>query len=149
MQISEANKKIWKSTWVWIKYIMLPPAVIYIAYHQLIFEWFGNNLYVLLVLLAAILNAVMSSIDNIPHFQLSIFSKLNMFIWSKEDSWDKAPKLGSYKFDAWHIAQSLMICSFIGSLWLVKSFIWIDFIVVGYLYNVVFSAFYDIIFRKK
>lgn len=151
--MDEGSKKVLKSTWLWVKYVMLPSAVIYVSYGQLLFEWIGNNWYVLLVFLAAICNAVMSSIDNIPHFTQSVFSRLNKDYWSKEDSWNTKYKIGGYKFDGWHNFQSGMICSFIGSLWIALStgvqFTWVDFLLVGYLYNIIFSLFYDIIFRRN
>lgn len=154
--MSEVNKKILKSTWLWIKFVMLPPALIYLIYGELLFEFLGNRPFMICYMFAAMCNAVMSSVDNKPHYYASRFSGWNPNYWCKEISWDKAFRIGSYKFDAWHNFQSAMIIALIfggminGQGFDYKSlFSWIDLAMNGYLYNIVFSAFYDIIFRKK
>src|ERR1044072_4898033 len=57
--------------------------------------------------LAGVFNAFMDSIEE-GHFQNSIFSKLDPKFWYKWESWKWAKTIFGYRFDAWHIAKSLM-----------------------------------------
>jgi hypothetical protein len=147
---SEANKKIWKSTWHWIKYLMLPMTAVYYAYGELLFEFFYNQPYFLLVMLAAVFNAAMDSTEVLSKFDKSIFGKLNRNFFCKEISLDKAIKIGSYKADFWHLCKSSMIVSLCAAIVFYEPYIkWIDFLFAGYLWNITFSLFYDIIFKRK
>lgn len=65
-------------------------------------------MWILAVILAAICNAVMDRTEN-ESFYTSVFRKKNKWFWYKRESWDKAKKIFSWKFDAWHIFKSLML----------------------------------------
>lgn len=87
-------------------------------------------------ILAACLNAVMDTLADPPHFNASVFRKLNPDFWLKTDSWDnkyndidgdgEGDPEGGLRFhgllawmnnltDGWHITQSLMIIALASS----------------------------------
>lgn len=74
---------------------------------------------VLLVVIAAILNAVMDSIEN-EHIWDTKFANykdkpiFNNFIYKRE-SWNKAKKIFNYKLDLWHISKSAMLLAIFGA----------------------------------
>lgn len=146
--MTEANKKVLKSTWVWLKYIMIPPMLIWLWYHELIFEFFGNRRWMLFVIGAGFFNPIMDTLEH--HFSTSIFKNLNPKFWDPLISSDSAYRIGGYKIDAWHISKSAMIvCWCFAVVFYPGGFNWIDFCFAGYFYNITFSLFYDIILRRK
>ena len=104
----------------------------------------------LLIFIAAALNAVMDAIENENFFE-SIFSDMDKSFWYKRDSWRSTKKVFGYRFDAWHIAKSLMIILMVlaaifydpvyGELY--------DFAICGVLWNFSFWLFYHKIFGVK
>lgn len=110
--------------------------------------------------LAPIFNAVMDLIENENYYQ-SIFSKWNPKFWYKRESWNHTPDILSYSLDAWHIAKSTMIvlvavsatiAHFEGPIVTTYNMyfnIFIDVGLRGILWNVIFSLFYNKIFRLK
>jgi hypothetical protein len=105
--------------------------------------------------LASFFNAVMDATENAPNFNESIFKKLPVQFWLKEQSWKYAPKIFNYRLDCWHIAKSCMVLYFLFSvllfdLPLVKWQDWALYIIVaGILWNGGFWLFYHKIFRVK
>ena len=101
------------------------------------------------IFIAGALNAVMDRIEN-ENFYVSIFSKLNEKFWYKRESWKHAKKTFGYKWDAWHITKSLMIICLCLAIVMYKSVfnIWIEFIVLGLIWNGSFNLFYNRILKK-
>jgi hypothetical protein len=100
--------------------------------------------------LAAICNAFMDAFEN-ENFYESIFRNRNAKFWYKRESWKYAPKIFGWKFDAWHLFKTLMIvciCTAIVAYDRVFSW-WLDFLIVGALWNIFFVLFYHKIFRIK
>lgn len=118
----------------------------------------------ILILLASICNAIMDVTSF--HYDNSIFNKLNPKYWNPQISWknkyidwDKGNKERKKLFginiapaftDAWHFFKSLMIILMVSSIVLYKPLfnIWIDFLVIGFIWNGTFSFFYNVIFKK-
>ena len=164
--MSEANKKVLKDVWMWIKYACLPPTVIWFVYHEVLFEWVGNRPYFVLVALGAALNACMDVVTH--HYDSSIFKNKDPFFFDPDKSWIKRYKQGKtgmydldnpkkilwvfdYPFspDFWHYSKSLMVVSLAFAICLYNPYVfWVDFLFVGYIWNTVFGLFYDKILRK-
>lgn len=68
---------------------------------------------IVLLIAACFFNAVMDATENMPNFNESRLKNLPKNFWLKEVSWKYAPKIFSYKLDAWHISKSCMIICFI------------------------------------
>lgn len=103
----------------------------------------------ILFLIAALLNAFMDIIEN-ENFHKSIFKNLNQRFWYKRESWKYAYKIFGWKFDAWHIAKSLMIILITLSIILYKPFIpIIDMIVLGVVWNITFNTSYKLFKNSK
>lgn len=103
---------------------------------------------ILLIILAAALNAVMDTLTH--HYSTSIFKPLNPKFWDPSISWEFAKKIGGYKLDAWHITKSLMLFFLFGSTILyvnITNYLLIDFIIFGTAWNIVFNMFYNKILR--
>ena len=102
-------------------------------------------LWLAFIAVAAIFNAAMDKVEN-ENFYTSIFRNLNPNFWYKRQSWNKAKKIGGYKFDAWHLAKSLMLLM----LFLPYGFLisWKFFGIAGLTWIVVFNLFYNRIFKK-
>jgi hypothetical protein len=113
---------------------------------------------------AAILNAFMDRVENSPAYNTSIFRNLQKSFWCKEFSWRRKYKgmnveNGRKKFlfiyldavsDAWHIAKMLMIISICGAAVFYKPILGIwDIGLLGIVWNVTFSLFYDKLFKKE
>lgn len=94
----------------------------------------------LLIILAALLNAVMDRTENIVAFNRSIFSHLDQKFWCKEISWQYATKIIGWKADAWHIAKSGMICLLIAIIFFHVP--WWHYFILGVTWNVSFTFFY-------
>jgi hypothetical protein len=119
---------------------------------------------VILICFAAFFNAIMDRVGDEVAFNASIFSKLNPKFWSKDISWKYAKKVFGWKFDAWHVAKSLMVCTVILGYFyhtpIVKFdwasirignliFPWIDYILLGFTWNGVFNIFYKHLLKKR
>lgn len=119
----------------------------------------------ILVMLAAICNAVMDTISF--HYIKSIFSKLNRQWWdpyvswkNKYIDWDRGKRaektIWGIKYptaltDAWHFFKSTMIVLMVLAIVLYTPFInpFIDFMIIGLGWNISFNLFYNKIFRLK
>lgn len=108
---------------------------------------------ILFIILAAFFKAVADVL--MFHFETSVFKKKDGRFWNPEVSWKyvKFLPLTKYRPDGWHLANSLMIVSFIcfgvfhldGQGWAHKW--WFELPAAGIIYNVVFNLFYDKILR--
>lgn len=98
-------------------------------------------LSLILVALAGFFKAVADTLAD--HFDTSIFKKLNPKFWHKATSSEYAKRIFGYKLDGWHLANSLMIFSFVAA----ASDSLIDFIILGVLFNIVFNLEYNKILR--
>ena len=107
-------------------------------------------LFLLCILLAAIFNAVMDSIEN-EHIFSTIFSKLNPSFWSKRESWNKSYTIMEYDVDAWHLSKSANIICWISAILLYRPLInpIMDLLLMGYFLNTTFSAFYNEVFKLR
>lgn len=120
----------------------------------------------LLVILAAFLNSVIDTLSH--HHSTSVFKKYTTGFWSDASttSWKNKyiggnPLNGRRKLfwkinmpvqftDAWHFFKSLMIILLIAAIVLYNPLfgIWIDFFALGFLWNMTFNFFYNVILRK-
>lgn len=101
-----------------------------------------------LVCLAAFFKAVADTLQH--HYYTSVFKKLNPKWWDPAISWEYVDKIQftGYRPDAWHLSNSLMIISFLLAIIFYKNKHprWIEFIIGGIVFNLVFGLFYSIIF---
>jgi hypothetical protein len=120
---------------------------------------------IILIILAAICNGVMDNITH--HWSTSKLNKYNEKFWNPELSWknkyiDNDPKKGYKKLfwkiekpvaltDAWHLFKSLMIIFVCLAIVLYTPLIifYIDFVILGILWNIIFNLFYDKILKKN
>lgn len=104
----------------------------------------------ILILLAALFNAVMDRVGDTVAFNNSIFHKKDPAFWCKDVSWRYAKKVFGWKADAWHIAKSSMIiCLVAGAVLYNPAFnVWIDFFAFGALWNASFNIGYNTLFKK-
>lgn len=103
----------------------------------------------ILIALAAIFKAVADTCAD--HYSTSIFRHKDPNFWNKSVSWKYSKRVFAYPIDGWHIANSLMIFSFLGlnnfkgyfSQWY-----W-NFLIGGVLFVIVFNLFYNKILYRK
>ena len=119
----------------------------------------------ILVALAAICNSIMDITSF--HYDESIFSKFNPQYWNPQISWknkyiDGDVTKGMRKIffglfdyptfltDSWHCFKSLLIFLMVGAIVLYKPLfnIWIDFVLIGCVWNVFFNSFFNHFFKK-
>lgn len=102
-----------------------------------------------LIIIAAFSNAFMDTVEN-ENFYESIFRDFDERFWYKRTSWKYAKKFFGWKLDAWHIAKSIMIISLVGCIVSYKKIItpFVDFFVLGFLWNVLFNLFYNKLFKR-
>ena len=105
-------------------------------------------------ILAAFCNAVMDRTENAPAYNKSVFKNLPKTFWLKEVSWQYATKIFGWKGDCWHIAKSLMIIFMAATVAFTLAFEpllrpWLNFIVLGLLWNGTFNLFYNYILKRK
>lgn len=102
-------------------------------------------MFIAFIILAALFNAVMDSVEN-EHFFDTVFRDKDKSFWYKRESWNKATQFGGYKFDAWHLAKSAMIFCFVLAILLYRSwFGWWDFVIIGVIWNISFNLFYRLL----
>ncbi len=108
-------------------------------------------LSLIFIVLAAVLNAVMDSVEYETAYSRSIFSKYNPKWWLKTTSWEyvKFLPFTKYRPDAWHLAKSGMIVFLCLAIvfFSTKGILLIDFLILGAVWNTVFNIFYNRIFR--
>lgn len=105
----------------------------------------------ILIIFAALCKAVADTLQ--WHFDSSVFRKLNPYFWNP---WQSATRVHFMRFtryrpDAWHFANSGMICCFISAAALDKlnlHWCW-QVIAGGVLFNVAFEIFFSKVLRKK
>lgn len=105
---------------------------------------------IILLSIAAILNAFMDRIDD-ENIHQSIAKNWNWKFWYKRESDKYAKMIGGYRLDGWHITKSLMIITISLCAVLHKPVFvwWIELIISGIVWNLVFNVFYNKIFYKK
>lgn len=98
----------------------------------------------LLIILAAFLNAVMDLLEN-ENFHQSVFRHWNQKFWYKRESWKHAKKIFGYKIDGWHIAKSCMIVTLITATVMYQPIFHpvIDIGIMGMYWNVTFNFSYE------
>lgn len=103
----------------------------------------------ILLILAAISNAVMDSLEE-GRFQRSVFRKFNPKFWYKEESWKYAKRVFKYPIDAWHLAKSLM-CIFITFAISVNIHFPLlgSVVILGGIWILIFNLLYNKLLRKK
>ena len=141
--MSEANKKVWKYLYNGIKFLMIPAFIT--NYFDVLY---GGYLWLALVMFAAFFKAMADTCAH--HFSTSIFRDLNANFYDASVSWKK-PTIAGYRFDFWHLCNSLMIVSFAFAIvtYTNPNARWVDFLLGGYYFNTLFSLFYDIVLRRK
>ncbi len=105
--------------------------------------------YILLIF-AAFFNAVMDTLAH--HYSTSVFKNKDQEFWNPNVSWKFAKFLPytKYRVDAWHLSKSMMIFSMCFAIVFYKVVFyncWIDFILLGCTWNVVFNYSYDVILK--
>ena len=102
----------------------------------------------LFILIAAICNAMMDILEN-ENYYGSVFRNYDDHFWYKRESWKYAKKIFGYKFDAWHIAKSVMIvCLILAAILYEPVFGQLyDFLIGGCIWNIGFVLFYHKLFR--
>ena len=103
------------------------------------------------IVLAAICNAVMDSVEYETVFSKTIFSKKDPKFWLKTVSCDnvKFLKFTKYRPDAWHLSKSTLVVFVIISIVTYSPVIspFLDFFLLGLIWNITFNLFYNKIFR--
>lgn len=166
--MDEGTKNVLKDVARWMKYVMIPPALVWVAYGELLFEYIENHYYIIFIMLGAMFNAMMDTVSH--HFTTSVFKNKKSSFWNPEYSWmNKYKKMGSNGVDMdkrrmlfwkipmpsqlsdfWHMAKTLMIVSIsIGVATFTPYVFWIDLLFIGYFWNITFSLFYDTLLRRK
>ena len=103
----------------------------------------------ILIFIAAFFNAVMDAVEN-ENISESIFKKYKPAFWYKRTSWKTATRIFGYKFDAWHLAKSMMIICFCAAAVLYKPVTgYLDVLIMGAIWNFSFYLFYHKIFGIK
>lgn len=107
-------------------------------------------LAIFLLLLSAIFKAVSDTLQH--HYSTSIFKNLNPGWWNPAVSWQKVKLIPftSYRPDAWHLSNSFMIVCFVlfGTLYGQLFNWWIDTIILGAVWILMFNLFYDKVLRR-
>lgn len=104
-----------------------------------------------LILIAAIFKAIADTLAH--HYDTSVFRRLPFQFWNPNESYKyiKFIPLTKFRPDAWHLANSAMIVSFICAVIFYEQqlkWFW-ELVIAGVSFNVVFGLFYDIILRRK
>lgn len=105
-------------------------------------------LAITLISVAAVCKALADTLDH--HFDTSVFRGKSRKYWDPNVIRKTAPKILGYPLDAWHIANSLQICSWLGLAVTYRPVLpswWMDYLAGGILFVVVFNTFYNKIFR--
>jgi hypothetical protein len=110
-----------------------------------------------LILLAAMCNAVMDRIDD-ENIHDSIWKNSNWEWWYKRESWDNAKRIFGWKFDGWHVFKSLMLFFLVAAIVLYKPmFVWFDFTwlnrlcdfsILGFIWIGSFNVGYNHLFKR-
>ena len=106
---------------------------------------------VLCIALSGFFKAVSDTLAH--HFSRSVFRWKDPRFWNPEVSWKEAKVLRftKYKWDAWHISNSLMIiCFIVAAVIHSPLFAWyIEIPIGGVIFNIFFNVFYNKILLKK
>lgn len=148
--MKQVDKDVLKSWFKTVWYVGAPIAFPIFFMNMDLFQFLIAYPWVGLFALAAFFNAIMDSVEN-EHILSTRFAALPGKFWSKLVSWNTAKKLFGYKFDAWHLSKSAMVICIAFSLLLYKQLFgfWIDFLLIGCLWNHTFNGFYSNLFVKK
>lgn len=106
---------------------------------------------IILLLFASFFKAVADTLQH--HFETSVFKKKDPRFWNPNESWKHTRfiPLTKYRADAWHLANSAMIVSFIsfGVFYTpLKYEWWTEIAAAGILFNLLFGLFYSKLLRK-
>jgi len=99
------------------------------------------------IAVAAVCKALADTLAH--HFDTSVFKKKDPKFWNQPVSADHAKIIAfGYKWDAWHITNSVMIIGFISAIYFNPALPWYYTIPAGgAIFNAVFNLFYNKIFR--
>lgn len=103
---------------------------------------------IILVILAALFKSVADTLEH--HFDTSVFKKLKPELWDPDRSTVKTWWITHYKIDPWHVANSMFIVSFILAA-ILNTLTWkwyLQLLVLGTVFNLVFEVFYSKILRR-
>lgn len=104
-----------------------------------------------LILLASIFKAIADTLQH--HYDTSVFRKLPFQYWNPNESYKyiKFIPLTKFRPDAWHLANSAMIVSFIlAVIFYEQQLKWFwELLIGGTTFNIMFGLFYDVILRRK
>ena len=104
-----------------------------------------------ILVLAAFFKAVADTLQH--HYDVSVFKNMTYHWWDPNRSWRYVNFIPftKYRPDAWHLANSLMIISFISLAVFHQHHFkwWIEIIAAGIIFNLAFGFFYDKILISK
>lgn len=106
-------------------------------------------LTILWLIVAAIFKAVADTLQH--HFSSSVFKSSNPNFWNPNESWKYARRVFSYPVDAWHLSNSFMIVAFILAAISHHQVImtwWVECLLDGIVFILVFNFFYNRVFRR-
>lgn len=102
----------------------------------------------ILIFWAALFKAVADTLDH--HFDTSVFKGLARSFWDPNVIVKTSPQILGYPLDAWHLANSGMLsCFLLLPFFYKKSKLkpWLEFIIAGVSFNLVFNLFYNVLLR--
>jgi len=104
----------------------------------------------ILWILAAAANGVMDCLENENFFESILKNKKQSF-WYKRESWKSGTKIFGYHIDMWHLSKSTMIILVAAAIVFYKPVFawWIDFLILGAVWNIVFVLVYHKILKVK
>ena len=104
---------------------------------------------ILFIALAAMFNAAMDRTEEPVHFNKSIFRLKNKMFWLKSESWKSSKMIFGWRFDAWHVSKSCMVIFMVGAVVFYKSLLpyYLDILLFGAVWNIVFNVFYNRVFK--
>ena len=103
----------------------------------------------ILFCLAPVFKALSNTVDH--HFDTSVFARQNPRFWDRDISSYNAKRIGGYKLDAWHLAESGMIwCMIFGTVLHQPKIEWYyEVAIAGAAWILIFNVFYNKLFLQK
>lgn len=107
----------------------------------------NNILSILFITVSAIAKAFADTLDH--HFDTSIFKHWSRVYFDPNIIHKTGLQIFGYPVDGWHIANSIMIFAFLAVplVYKPKYKWWIDYLIGGTIFILVFNLFYNFIFK--
>lgn len=103
----------------------------------------------ILIVIGAFFNAFMDVLENENFHESPLTRNLNPDFWYKRVSWEKGKKIFGYRIDGWHLMKSCFIMCIFAAIVLYQPIVQpiVDFIIYGFVHNIMFGLFYHKIFK--